>query len=217
MEKYIPDSNLIEQIEQKLNSVTHGIGAGLSIGGLIALLVLASRTGNSLAVTSFAIYASFQIVLYLASALTHVFYDMPKVFTVLRILDQAAIYLLIAGTYTPVALIVLGGKLGWLIFGIEWALAITGILMKSFFIRGKFPITDLLYLPMGWLIIFIIGPVNDAAPQGFIKWLFIGGGLYSVGIIFYMIKKIPLGHVVWHLFVIAGGISFFMGFILYLV
>ncbi|HAK47414.1 MAG TPA: hemolysin III [Spirochaeta sp.] len=207
----------IELVEQKLNSVTHGIGAGLSIAGLIILLILGAGTGNPWIIASFAVYGSFQIFLYLSSALTHVFHDMPKAFNVLRIFDQAAIYLLIAGTYTPVALIVMRDSGGWWMFGIEWAMALAGILMKSIVFRKKHIASDLLYLPMGWLLIFFIIPLSRLTPPGLLMWIFIGGGCYSIGIIFYLIKKIPLGHVIWHLFVLAGGISFFLGFVLHLV
>ncbi|MDC7226424.1 MAG: hemolysin III family protein [Spirochaetales bacterium] len=207
----------LELVEQKLNSVTHGIGAGMSIVGMIILLVLSTRANDPWMITSFAVYCSFQILLYLSSTLTHVFHDMPKPHSVLRVLDQAAVYLLIAGTYTPVALIVLRGSGGWWMFGIEWGMAVAGILMKSLFIRGKHLASDLLYLPMGWLILFFIRPLSALAPGGLLMWIFIGGGCYSIGIIFYIIKKIPLGHVIWHLFVLAGSISFYLGFILHLV
>lgn len=207
----------IEKVEQKLNALTHGIGAGLSIAGLIILMVLSVRTGDPRVIASLAVYGSFQIALYLSSALTHVFYDMPRTFAVLRIFDQAAIYLLIAGTYTPVALIVMPGHGGWVMFGIEWTLALAGILMKTLFIRGKNIASDLLYLPMGWILVFFIRPLLSVAPPGLLRWIIIGGGCYSIGIIFYLIKKIPLGHVIWHLFVLAGGISFFLGFVLHLV
>jgi hemolysin III len=206
----------IDQIEQKLNAVTHSIGAGLSIAGLVILMVLGVRTEDPWVITSFAVYGAFQIVLYLSSALTHVFYDMPRVFAVLRVFDQAAIYLLIAGTYTPVALIAMRGQGGWAMFGIEWGLALAGILMKTMFIRGKNIASDLLYLPMGWILIFFLPQVLSTVPGGLLLWIIIGGICYSIGIIFYLIKKIPLGHVIWHLFVLAGGISFFMGFVLHL-
>ena len=210
-------SDTLELVEQKLNSVTHGIGAGMSIVGMIVLLVIGVRAHNPRMITSFAVYGSFQIFLYLSSALTHAFHDMPKTYNALRVLDQAAVYLLIAGTYTPVALIVLRGGWGWIMFGIEWCLAVAGILMKSLVFRKKHIASDLLYLPMGWLILFFLASLTASAPGGLLMWIFIGGGCYSIGIIFYIIKKIPLGHVIWHLFVLAGGISFFLGFIFHLV
>ncbi|QEN09854.1 hemolysin D [Oceanispirochaeta crateris] len=204
-------------VEEKLNSLTHAIGAGLSIAGLVILLVhTGSSGGSTLAYVSFSIYGSFQILLYLSSALTHQFSDMPKASKVFRIIDQAAIYLLIAGTYTPFVLLGLGGTLGWVLFGTIWGLALLGILMKTIFIREKHLLSDLLYLPMGWLLILAVKPIIQHFPSGLILWLIIGAFSYTIGIFFYLTKKIPLSHVVWHLFVLSGGISFFIGFILYL-
>ncbi|MBN2049104.1 MAG: hemolysin III family protein [Spirochaetales bacterium] len=210
-------SGTLEKVEQKLNAVTHGIGAGMSIVGLIVLLVLSAGTGDPWIITSFALYGSFQIFLYLSSTLTHVFHDMPRTYAVLRVFDQAAIYLLIAGTYTPVALVIMRGSGGWVMFGLEWGLALAGILMKSLVFRKKHIASDLLYLPMGWIIAFFIKPLLAAAPPALMMWIYIGGGCYTVGILFYLIKRIPLGHVIWHLFVLAGGVSFFLGFVLHLV
>lgn len=204
-------------IEEKLNSFTHSIGAGLSIAGLVILLQqTAVNGGSTLAFVSYSIYGSFQILLYLSSALTHQFSDMPRINKVFRIIDQAAIYLLIAGTYTPAVLLGLQGVLGWIIFGVIWGIALLGILSKTLIFREKHLISDLMYLPMGWLLIFAIKPMMAVLPMDFMKWIFIGGGCYTFGIIFYISKKIPLSHVIWHLFVLAGGISFFMGFYLYL-
>ncbi len=207
----------MHSVEEKLNSLTHGIGTGMSIAGLVFLLVLhGARSGTAVGYVSFSIYGAFQILLYLSSTLTHQFTDRPRVHAPLRVLDQAAVYLLIAGTYTPVALIAMGGRWGWTIFGLVWGIAILGILMKTLFLKGKHLLSDLLYLPMGWLIIIAIKPLRTSAPEGFLVWTMLGGGLYSLGIVFYLLKKLPLSHVIWHLFVLAGGISFYLGFAIYL-
>lgn len=206
-----------QSIEEKLNSFTHSIGAGLSIAGLIILLQrTAAHGGTALAYVSFSVYGAFQILLYLSSALTHQFSDMPRINKAFRIVDQAAIYLLIAGTYTPAALLGIQGTWGWTIFGLIWGMALLGILSKTILFREKHIISDLLYVPMGWLIIIAVKPMMAVLPMDFVKWVFIGGGCYTFGIIFYISKKIPLSHVIWHLFVLAGGISFFMGFYLHL-
>ena len=207
----------IDRIEEKLNAATHSIGAGLSIAGLAVLMVLGTKTKDPWIITSLALYGSFQILLYLSSSLTHLFHDMPQTYHVFRILDQASVYLLIAGTYTPVALIIMRGSGGWAMFGAEWGLALAGILMKTLFLRTKNVLSDLLYLPMGWILIFFLKPVLAVAPPGLLLWIFIGGGCYTLGIIFYLLKKLPMSHVVWHLFVVAGGISFFLGFVKHLV
>jgi hemolysin III len=203
-----------QSIEEKLNALTHSIGAGLSIAGLIILLVLTKqRGGSTLAYVSFSIYGSFQILLYLSSSLTHQFSDIPRLSSIFRIIDQAAIYLLIAGTYTPFVLLGLGGTWGWTLFGIIWGLALLGILLKTIFIREKHILSDLLYLPMGWLMIIAIKPMIQVFPLGILKWLILGGLSYTIGILFYLTKKVPLSHVIWHLFVLSGGIGFYMGFV----
>lgn len=204
-------------IEEKLNAVTHAIGAGMSIAGLIFLLVLTQmNSGGTLRYVAFSIYGAFQILLYLSSAFTHIFTDYPRIHKPLRIIDQAAVYLLIAGTYTPAALIAMPGTWGWTVFGLIWGLAIAGILMKTVFIPGKNIASDLLYIPMGWLIVIAFKPLKAMAPEGFVTWMMLGGGLYTGGIIFYLMKKVPFSHVIWHLFVLAGGIAFYIGFAKYL-
>ncbi len=204
-------------VEEKLNSITHGIGAGMSIAGMIFLLTLTGlNSGGEMRYVTFSLYGAFQILLYLSSAFTHAFTDRPGIHRPLRVLDQASVYLLIAGTYTPVALIALRGSWGWSIFGIIWGLAIAGILMKTVLLPGKNIASDLLYIPMGWLIIIAFKPLRDAAPNGFVMWTMLGGGLYTGGMVFYLLKKMPFSHVIWHLFVLAGGVSFYLGFAKYL-
>jgi hemolysin III len=206
----------IEHVEEKLNAVTHGIGAGLSIAGLVLLLVLSGDIRDPWRFVSFSIYGTFQILLYLTSSLTHAFHDMPRASYYFRIMDQASVYLLIAGTYTPAALVLLRGPVGWTIFGLEWGLAICGILSKTLFFKEKNIISDLFYVPMGWLIAVFAGPLVRSSPQGLVMWIFLGGACYTLGVLFYMIKKIPFGHVIWHIFVIAGGFSFFLGYAIHL-
>lgn len=207
----------IHTVEEKLNSFTHGVGAGLSIAGLIILILMARRGGGSgFHYLSFSLYGAFQILLYVSSALTHQFADMPRVNKVLRILDQASVYLLIAGTYTPIAFLVLQGVWRWIIFDTIWGLALAGILSKVLFFREKNIISDLFYLPMGWLIAVAYKPLLLALPEGLGLWIIIGGLSYTVGVVFYLVKKIPFSHVIWHLFVLAGGISFYLGFAFYL-
>ena len=202
---------------ERLNALTHAVGAGLSIAGLIFLLVLTSvGEGGFFQYIAFTVYGSFQILLYFSSMLSHQFTDMPKVYNPMRVLDQSAIYLLIAGTYTPFALLVLPPVWGWWILGIVWTMAVFGILLKSLVFRDQHLLTDLLYLPMGWLIIAAARPLTANSPPGMLRWVIIGGLCYSIGIPFYMTKKVPFSHVIWHLFVLAGGISFYRAFALYL-
>lgn len=204
-------------VEEILSSITHAMGAGMSIVGLIILLLLTGRDPSPWKYVSFSIYGATQILLFLASASLHGFAPYPALRRRLSKFDHGAIYLLIAGTYTPVALTVLRGPWGWSIFGIIWALAAIGVISKVFLLK-KLPLAiDALYLPMGWLILVAFRPLSRLVPPGFLLWAVIGGLSYSVGFTFYAWKKLPFSHVVWHLFVLAGSISFFMAFYLYLV
>jgi len=204
--------------EEKLNAFTHSVGAGLSIGGLVFLLYLTTAGGGTpLHYFSFTLYGSFQIILYLSSGLTHLFTDNPRVHGVLRMVDQASVYLLIAGTYTPVSLLALGGTWGWSLFGVIWVMAVMGILVKLLLGKRTHILSDVFYLPMGWTIIIAAKPLWQGAPRGMILWLLIGGACYTLGIIFYFLKKMPYSHVLWHLFVLGGSISFYIGFVRHLV
>ena len=204
--------------EEKLNAFTHNIGAGLSIAGLVFLLYLtAKNNGRPIQYVSFSLYGAFQIILYLSSGLTHLFTDKPSVHKVVRVIDQASVYLLIAGTYTPISLLALQGVWGWSIFSVIWGMAVAGIIVKLIIGRRKHIVSDLLYIPMGWTIIVAIKPLMHTAPRGLLLWVSIGGICYSVGVIFYLIKKLPYAHLLWHLFVLGGSISFYLGIINFLI
>jgi hemolysin III len=201
--------------EEIANSITHGIGTALSIAALVLLVVFTSKYGDIWRIVSFSIYGSTLFILYLASTLYHSFTN-RRVKNFFRILDHSSIYLLIAGTYTPVTLVSMRGPWGWTIFGIIWAMAIVGIIAKIFLI-GKYKIVSvLLYVAMGWLIIIAFKPVLQMVPKGLIIWLFIGGVCYTLGLIFYACKKVPYFHFIWHLFVLSGSISHFFGMLLHL-
>ena len=201
--------------EEIANSITHGIGAALSLAALVLLVVFASLYGDTWRVVSFSIYGTSLFLLYLASTLYHSFTN-KRVKSFFKILDHSSIYLLIAGTYTPVALVPMRGPWGWTIFGLIWAMAIGGIIIKVF-MMGKYKIFAVFfYVAMGWLIIIAIKPMLQMVPRGLIIWLVIGGLCYTFGLIFYTCKKIPYFHFIWHLFVLAGSISHFFGMLLYL-
>lgn len=206
--------NTTHNTEERLNALTHTFGSGLSAAALVYLLFAADSRLSQIA---FLIYGVCQLLLYLSSAATHQFTDRPAFHKVARIFDQCGVYLLIAGTYTPVALLVLPGPSGLVMLISIWALALAGILLKSLFFQGKHLVTDLLYLPMGWLLLFFLGPFQTHAPQGLGTYVLIGGLFYTVGILFYISKRIPFSHVIWHLFVLAGSISFFAAFAIFLV
>ncbi|MFH1093874.1 MAG: hemolysin III family protein [Candidatus Omnitrophota bacterium] len=197
------------------NSITHGIGAALSIAALVILVIFAAKYGDVWRVVSFSIYGSTLFILYLTSTLYHSFTN-KRVKSFFEILDHSSIFLLIAGTYTPVILVSMRGPWGWTIFGLIWTMAIGGIIAKIFLI-GKYKIVSLLvYLSMGWLIIIAFKPMLQMVPKGLIIWLFIGGLCYTLGIIFYACKKVPYFHFIWHLFVLGGSISHFLGILFYL-
>ena len=203
-------------IEEIFNSITHAVGAGLSIAGLIVLIVLSRDAPSGWRFTAFSIYGASQIMLYLSSAIMHSFAALPRIRGVLRVVDQAFIFVLIAGTYTPVCLIAMRGNWGWVVFGIIWGLAITGVIVKTVIVRRPSMITDLIYLPMGWLIVVAFRPMVASTSPGFAMWTLIGGACYTIGVAFYAWKRLPFNHVIWHLFVIGGSVSFFLGYALHL-
>ena len=201
--------------EEIANSITHGIGAALSIVALVLLVVFAGIHGDTWRVVSFSIYGATLFFLYLASTLYHSFTN-RRVKRFFRILDHSSIYLLIAGTYTPVTLVSMRGPWGWTIFGLIWAMAIGGIFAKILLI-GKYKIVSvLLYVAMGWFIIIAFKPMLQMVPKGLIIWLVIGGVWYTLGLIFYVCKRVPYFHFIWHLFVLGGSISHFLGMLLHL-
>ncbi len=203
-------------VEEIFNSITHAIGAGLSIAGLVALIMLTNENPDPWRYVSFTVYGASQILLYLSSALVHSFAAMPRTRYYLRIVDQSFVYLLIAGTYTPVTLVAMRGAWGWSIFGVVWGAAIVGILLKALVYREHHIVTDLLYIPMGWIIVIAIRPTIQAVSTGFLVWAGIGGLSYTLGVAFYAWKRLPFSHTIWHLFVIGGSVGFFMAFSLHL-
>ncbi|MFA0960225.1 hemolysin III family protein [Roseivirga sp. BDSF3-8] len=210
-DKKTPSTSLAEEIA---NSVTHGIGAGLSIAGLVVLVVLAVINGDAWHVVSVSIYGTSLVLLYLASTLYHSVLK-PKAKRQLKILDHAAIYLLIAGTYTPFMLVNLRGPWGWSLLGTVWGLAIAGIVFKIFFI-GRFERLSLaIYLLMGWLCVIAARPMITEIPTGGLIWLALGGVFYSLGVIFYRWEMLRFNHAIWHLFVLAGSICHYFAILLF--
>lgn len=203
-----------DQKEEKLNVITHFIGLILSIIALVLLVSYASIYGNSWHVVSFTIFGASLIVLYLASTLYHSAQS-PKLRKRLNIFDHSAIYVLIAGTYTPFTLVVLNGWVGWTIFGISWGLALTGVILKLFF-TGRFDkISTIAYVLMGWLIVFAIKPLVHNLPIEGLLWLLAGGLFYTIGAILYQIKSIKYNHAIFHVFVLLGSFSHFMAVFFY--
>jgi hemolysin III len=202
-------------LEEQLNAWTHGLGALLGIAGLV-ILISYTRQQSNWSLFSVILYGFSIILLFTASALYHsVKGEKRKHY--FRIIDHISIYVLIAGTYTPVTLIGLNESLGWQLFWVVWAIAGFGLILKLFF-TGKFEIfSTLLYLVMGWLIIFDFSNLSTLIGSNGVALLFAGGAFYTIGIIFYVFERIPYNHVIWHLFVLGGAICHYLMIFLYVV
>jgi len=201
--------------EEIANVITHGLGLALSVVALVLLVVFASLQADAWKIVSFSIYGVSLIILYLASTLFHGAKNLRKKVK-LNKFDHSAIYVLIAGTYTPFTLVTLRGPWGWTIFGIVWGLAIAGIIYKIYFYSAKYrAISAIIYILMGWIIVIAIKPlVNNLSTPGLICFV-IGGLSYSLGVIFYLWRKLPYSHPIFHLFVLGGSIAHFFGILLY--
>ncbi len=186
----------------------------MSLLGAPILITLAARSGNLWHVLSCGIYGASSIILYAASTLYHAL-PFPAFRRLLHTLDHAAIYVMIAGTYTPFLLISLQGKLGWTLFALLWGLAFSGVVFKLFFI-GRFKILSTLgYLGMGWMAVFVIKPLLAHIAFGGFMWILAGGLAYSLGVIFYAWKRLPYNHAIWHLFVLAGSVCHYFAILFY--
>jgi len=196
--------------QEIINTYTHLFGVGLSITALVVMIVRASLYGSAISIVSAAIFGASLIVMYLASTLYHAAKNV-RTKVKLNKFDHSAIYVLIAGTYTPFTIVTLQGGWGWSIFGVQWGLAIVGILYKVFWYNPKYKaISAYAYIAMGVMMLIAIKPLYEVLPVGGLIWLGIGGIIYIVGVYFYLSKKIPLAHGIWHLFVLGGSIAHFI-------
>ena len=190
--------------EELANRLTHGLGAALSVAGLGLLVVFSARYGDAWQVVSTAIFGTTLVLLYTSSTLYHSSRDDRRK-VLLQKFDHAAIFLLIAGSYTPFLLVTLRGPWGWSLFGVVWGLAIIGVALKFWF-AGRFRVVStLIYIGMGWLVMVAIKPLMAALPAGGLKLLIAGGLCYTGGTVFYLWKRLPYQHAIWHLFVLAGS------------
>ncbi len=190
--------------EELANSLTHGVGLALSVAGFIVLVVLAAMRGSAWRIVSCAVYGSTLICLYTASTLYHGIRS-RRLKRVLKICDHSAIYLLIAGTYTPFLLVNLRGSWGWSLFPVIWGLAMAGILFKVWFVEPFSVLSTVVYVLMGGLALVAIKPMLLRVPLSGLLWLLVGVVLYTVGVVFYASNKVPYHHAIWHGFVIAGS------------
>ncbi|KRN18579.1 hemolysin III-like protein [Secundilactobacillus similis DSM 23365 = JCM 2765] len=201
-------------VNEVLNAVTHGIGVGLSIAGLVLLIIRGVQLGGAMRITAYSLYGALLVIFYLASTLFHslVFTRASHLF---QIFDHCAIYLLIAGTYTPYCLVVIKGALGWTIFGVIWAMAILGVIYKSLWLGKYQKLSTIIYVVMGWFCVLGFKPLyNGLGIHGFIL-LVLGGVAFTLGAVIYSFKGIKFGHVIWHLFVLLGTILMYFSVLLY--
>ena len=202
--------------EEIANGITHGLGVIFSIAGLAILTAFASVFGTVWHIVACSIYGVTQILMYTASTLYHSI-PVPRAKKFLRLLDHSAIYLLIAGTYTPFALVNLRGPWGWSILIAIWGLAIAGIALQSKLIRLSKLVTALPYVAMGWVAVIAVKPLLDAVAPGGLWLLVLGGLAYTAGTLFYVWKRLPFHHAIWHGFVLLGSVLHFFSILFYVI
>lgn len=207
-----------EHRNELANCITHAVATALSLACLVLLVVFASRRGSVWHVVSFSIYGTTMFVLFLSSTLYHGFSN-PRLKHLFHVIDHVAIYLLIAGTYTPFVLTVFREShpvWSWTLFGVVWGIAAVGVALKIFY-TGRFKMVSTgLYLLMGWLIVMAAKPLYDTIPRSAFFWLAAGGLMYTLGVVFYLMDRMPWHHAVWHLFVLAAALSHFVGIFFYI-
>lgn len=211
-----PNRSKQTRTEEWFNAISHGITALTAIGGLVVLIVFGAQSNKDWSLFSAVFYGGSLVALYTFSSVYHAITH-EKVKYIFNILDHCGIYLLIAGTYTPVLLISIGGTAGWLLFGIQWGMALVGIILKIFFIGRYNLLSTVMYAFMGWIIAVKIDLITTILPSPAF-WLLISGGLaYTVGIVFYIVDtRMRYAHFIWHLFVMAGSILHYMMMVMYI-
>jgi len=200
--------------DEKFNSISHLIGAALALAGLAVLVVSASLKGDPWRIVSFTVYGTTLFVLYLFSTLYHSLSGHAR--DLFQKVDHTAIYLLIAGTYTPFTLVTMRGAWGWTIFGIVWGLAVAGIIQELALNTRHRILSVVIYLVMGWVVVVAIRPLMNVLPAWGMAWLVAGGLFYTIGVVFYVLdKKVRYGHGIFHVFVLAGSISHYIAILWY--
>lgn len=199
---------------ERFNSISHLVGAALALAGTAVLVVVADHEGGTRRIIAFSIYGTSLFLLYLISTLYHALPGRAK--KVFRVLDHQAIYLLIAGSYTPFTLVTLNGIVGWWLFGAIWGMAISGLIIDALPLHNKRIIPYIIYFVMGWLVLVALKPLLAALPFAGFLWLLIGGIFYTGGFVFYALdRRYPWMHGVWHLFVLVGSICHYVAILVY--
>lgn len=195
--------------EELINALTHGAGVVAGLAGGAVLITLAAVFGDAKQIVAASVFVTAMVLLYTASTLYHAVRH-ERIKSHLKVLDHCAIFVMIAGTYTPFTLISLGGSLGWTLFSVVWAIAVAGIIFKLFF-TGRFTrLSTLMYIAMGWLMVVAIGPLSEALDVWTLFWLFGGGVAYTLGTIFYHRPQLRYSHAIWHGFVLLGTAAHFV-------
>lgn len=209
-------AHLFSKKEEIAHAITHGFGAVLSIAALVLLIVFSSFTGGALVIVSAVIFGSTMLFMYVSSTIVH---SLPigKFKDIFLIIDHASIYLFIAGSYTPFVLIQINGAFGWTLFGVIWGLALLGIILKLFFVKRFIILSTIFYILMGWLIVIAWQPLTEAMHTNGILFLVAGGVIYTIGSIFYVWKKVPYHHVIWHVAVLIGSCFHFFAVFFYVI
>ncbi|HIS28280.1 MAG TPA: hemolysin III family protein [Candidatus Avamphibacillus intestinigallinarum] len=202
------NTHVFSKGEEVANAITHGIGALLSVAAMVILIVFASIHGTVWHIVGFALFGVTMLLLYICSTLVHSF-PQGKAKDVFEIMDHASIYFFIAGTYTPFLFIAVKGTLGWTLFGIVWGFAIAGTVFKAFFVKRFLYVSTLLYIFLGWMIVFAWGPLSANVTFDGMIMLVIGGVFYSIGAIFYVWRGFRFHHAIWHIFVLGGSVFHF--------
>jgi len=205
--------------EEIANGITHGLGVLFGVAALTILLVFSIKKGEPLSIVSFSIYGACIILMYLSSTLYHSISN-ENIKKILRVFDHSSIYLFIAGTYTPIALLTMKGYLRIGILTAVWSIALFGIAFKitTYKKMDKFKKLSLaLYLGMGWIAVFTVKPIIQTTSFKFFIWILVGGLFYTLGTIFYSMKKVPYSHAIWHIFVLGASVIHFLGIFLYLI
>lgn len=212
------NKKLYTKKEEIANGITHGLGTLFGIVALVILLVFSIRKGETISIVAFSIYGACLTFMYLSSTLYHSIKN-EKAKRILRVFDHSSIYLFIAGTYTPIVLLTMEGGLRLGIMIAVWSIAVIGVVFKILTV-GKFDrykaLSLTMYIAMGWLTVFTIKPIVDATSINFFLWILGGGLAYTIGTIFYSIKRIPYTHAIWHMFVLGGTVLHFVGILLHL-
>ena len=202
--------------EEFLNRLTHGFAALLSVPALVYMVISAADTGDPYRIVSVTVFSASLLLFYCISTLYHTFRT-PSIRYVFRILDHAGIYVVIAGTYTPFTLVTLRDGHGWLLFGIVWALAVAGMVFKTFMTHRLRILAPCFYIALGWLVVVDMKGLMEALSPGGLKLLVAGGIVYTLGIVFYAIDRIPYNHAIWHLFVVGGSVCHYLAIYRYVV